>query len=95
MFLAPFTGLFLLLYKNVYIFTLLIYLELKTITMKIGILVKSLLSQHKTLTTWRVLSINKGLSGKIRILCEAAHDTRHLGFDSIKHEFKLNEIEEI
>ena len=62
--------------------------------MQVGQLVKSKLPQHKQLTTWRILEIEKGLSGKVRYFCEASHDTKSLyGFDKIKHEFKADEIE--
>jgi len=62
---------------------------------KIGELVKSKI--HKNgLTTWRILDIYKNTFGnKIYVFCEAAHDTKkQYGFDSIKYEFKLNDIEE-
>ncbi len=62
--------------------------------MKKGQLVKSKLSQHSQLTTWRILEIEKGISGKVRYFCEASHDTKTTyGFDKIKHEFKAKEIE--
>tara|TARA_R110000744_G_scaffold149813_1_gene262996 strand:+ start:131 stop:328 length:198 start_codon:yes stop_codon:yes gene_type:complete len=62
--------------------------------MKSGQLVKSKLSQHSQLTTWRILEIEKGISGKVRYFCEASHDTKTTyGFDKIKHEFKAEEIE--
>ena len=62
--------------------------------MKVGQLVKSKLPQHTKLTTWRILEIEKGLSGKVRYFCEASHDTKYTyGVDKIKHEFKADEIE--
>ncbi len=64
--------------------------------MKTGILVKSKLPQHNELTTWRVIETTVGLSGKEKVYCEAAHDTKSSrGFDTIGHEFNLSEIEEI
>ena len=62
--------------------------------MQLGQLVKSKLPQHDKLTTWRIIDIQTGLSGKERYFCKALHDTKcSYGFDSIKHEFTLEEIE--
>jgi len=62
--------------------------------MNVGQLVKSKLPQHSKLTTWRILEIEKGLSGKIRYFCEASYDTKSsYGFDKIKYEFKADEID--
>ena len=62
--------------------------------MEKGQLVKSKLPQHDKLTTWRILEIEKGVSGKNRYICRAAHDTKSShGFDSIIHDFKESEIE--
>jgi hypothetical protein len=62
--------------------------------MQVGQLVRSKLPQHTELTTWRILEITKGLSGKQRYLCSASHDTKHsYGFDSIMHDFKADQIE--
>lgn len=60
-----------------------------------GILVKSKLPQHDTLTTWRVEEITTGEhTGRKRFMCKAAHDVKSsTGFDSISHEFTENEIE--
>ena len=64
--------------------------------MQVGQLVTSKLPQHTELTTWRILEITKGLSGKQRYLCSASHDTKHsYGFDKIVHDFKENEIQSI
>lgn len=63
--------------------------------MKAGKLVKSKLDIHVNgLTTWRILEVNTGLSGRKIYFCEAAHDTKSsYGFDKIKRDFKENEIE--
>ena len=62
--------------------------------MELGQLVKSKLPQHNKLTTWRIIDIQTGLSGKIRYFCKALHDTKSsYGFDSIKHEFTSDEIQ--
>lgn len=47
------------------------------------------------LTTWRILEITVGeITGKVRLFCEACHDTKHkYGVDSIKREFTLDQIE--
>lgn len=61
--------------------------------MKAGELVKSKLPQHLQLTTWRIVEIERGLSGKVRYFCEASHDTKKsYGFDNIKYEFTEDEI---
>lgn len=66
-----------------------------SINIKIGQLVKSKI-HNNGLTTWRVLDVYETSSGKIKIWAEAAHDTKtKLGFDSVKHEFDLFEIEEL
>jgi len=62
--------------------------------MKVGQLVKSKLPEHDKLTTWRILEVVEGVSGRLRYICEAAHDTElSYGFDKIKHDFKTTEIE--
>lgn len=64
-------------------------------TLKIGELVKSKI--HKNgLTTWRILDIYKNTKGnRIYLFCEAAHDIKKTyGFDSIKCEFNLKDIEQ-
>jgi len=64
--------------------------------LKIGELVKSKI--HKNgLTTWRILDIYKStVKNRIYVFCEAAHDTKKTyGFDCIKYEFNLNDIEPI
>ena len=62
--------------------------------MEKGQLVKSKLNIHNKLTTWRILEVNIGLSGRKIYFCEAAHDTKlSYGFDKIKRDFKENEIE--
>lgn len=61
---------------------------------QVGQLVKSKLPQHNELTTWRIIEFVETISGKKKVLCEAAHDIESRGFDKIFHEFKINEIEE-
>jgi hypothetical protein len=62
---------------------------------KVGDLVKSKLGIHiNGLTTWRILEVNIGLSGRKSFFCEAAHDTKFSsGFDKIKRDFSENQIE--
>ena len=64
-------------------------------TLKAGDLVKSKLGIHiNGLTTWRILEVNIGLSGRKSFYCEAAHDTKFSrGFDKIKRDFSENQIE--
>jgi len=63
--------------------------------MNIGQLVKSKLDIHNKLTTWRIESIEIGISGRKRYICKAAHDTKSCyGFDSIGYDFLSHEIEE-
>jgi|TARA_Y100000289_G_C3827141_1_gene101693 hypothetical protein len=60
---------------------------------KIYEIVESKLKQHDKLTTWKILSVETGLSGKKRYYCEAMHDTKtNFGFNKIYYEFKCNEI---
>ena len=60
--------------------------------MKVNSLVKSKI--HDELTTWRITEIVKGVSGRKRYICKAAHDTKlSRGFDAIFHDFKQEEIE--
>ena len=62
--------------------------------MKAGELVKSKLDIHVNgLTTWRILEVNIGLSGRKIYFCEAAHDTKSsYGFDKIKRDFKKSSL---